>query len=314
MLIVSLNRIEKRKVAVFFTCLLIAVLTWLFFALSNTYPYKVKTKINFVNPPLNKAYDSLQEDTVTLSLEGTGWQLLFSRLRFSPTVIDVNLKALSTSHYITLSSQLRDLNRQFESNQKIISASPDTLFFDFSKRIIKRVPVKLLYKIDFKQAFGISNEITLDPATVLITGAASDLKKINVWYTDTLSLRNIDAEVVTKIGFKNSSNNNIDVFPKQIKVHIPVDEFTEKTLEIPLKIAHDINKDVKLVPEKVKVTFLTALSNYHRVNRDSIVATVDLNNWLKNNYSQLPVKVDQFPAFSKLVRVEPQIVDFLIKE
>lgn len=314
MLIVSLNRIEKRKVAVFFTCLLIAVLTWLFFALSNTYPYKVKTKINFVNPPLNKAYDSLQEDTVTLSLEGTGWQLLFSRLRFSPTVIDVNLKGLSTSHYITLSSQLRDLNRQFESNQKIISASPDTLFFDFSKRIIKRVPVKLLYKIDFKKAFGISNEIKLDPATVLITGAASDLKKINVWYTDTLSLRNINAEVVTRIGFKNGTSNNIDVFPKQVKVNIPVDEFTEKTLEIPLNIEHDINRDVKLVPEKVKVTFLTALSNYHRVDRDSIVATVDLNNWLKNNYSQLPVKVNQFPAFSKLIRVEPQIVDFLIKE
>lgn len=314
MLIVSLNRIEKRKVAVFLTCLLIAVLTWLFFALSNTYPYKVKSKVNFVNPPLNKAYDSLQEGTVMLSVEGTGWQLLFSKLRLSPKVVDVSLKNLNNSHYIRLSSQLRDINLQFESNQKIVSANPDTLFFDFSKRIIKRVPIKFLYKIDFKKAFGVSSEVKLEPATVLITGAAADLEKIDFWYTDTLRLSNISSEITTKIGFQNIKGTNIDVYPKHVKVYIPVEEFTEKTLEIPLKITNNSNKEIKLIPEKVKVTFLTALGNYPKIERDSIIATVDLNNWLKNSYSQLPVSLTQFPAFSKLVRIEPQIVDFLIKD
>ncbi|MBC7915207.1 MAG: YbbR-like domain-containing protein [Pyrinomonadaceae bacterium] len=313
--IVSLNRIERRRVTVFLTCLLVAVFTWLFFALSNTYPYQVKSQINFINPPLNKAYDPLQDDTITLAVEGSGWQLLFSKLKLRPKILDVNLKALNTTNYVTISSQLHEINLQFtESNQKIVSASPDTLFFDFSKRITKRVPIKFLYKIGFKQSYGISNRIKLEPASVMVTGAAEDLKGINFWFTDTLSLRGISESVNTEIGFQKANKNNVDVYPKQVKVRIPVDEFTEKTIDVPLEITNNPGKDIKLIPEKVKITFLTALSNYDRMDRDSLKISVDLDNWYKNKFPQLPVKITRFPAFCKQVKTDPQTVDFLVKE
>jgi hypothetical protein len=292
----------------------VAVFTWVFFALSNTYPYKVNSKINFINPPLNKAYEPLQDDTLTLSVEGTGWQLLFSRLRLSPKIVNVNLKALNTGSYVTLTSQMHAINLQFESNQKIVAASPDTLFFDFSKRITKRVPVKFLYRLGFKKAYGISGRIRLKPATVIITGSAEELKKIDYWVTDTLSMNDVSTEVSIEIGFQKANNNNVDIYPKQVKVLIPIDEFTEKTIEIPLEVSNNPGKDIKLIPEKVKITFLTALKNYPKMERDSLKATVDLDHWFKNKFTQLPIKILQFPAFCKLVRTEPQTVDFLIKE
>lgn len=312
--IISLNRIERRKVTVFLTCLIVAVFTWIFFALSNTYPYKVNSKINFINPPLNKAYDPLQDDTVTLSVEGTGWQLLFSKLRLSPKIVNVNLRALNTGSYVTLTSQMHDINLQFESNQKIVAASPDTLFFDFSKRITKRVPVKFLYRLGFVKAYGISGRIRLKPATVIVTGSVEDLKNINFWVTDTLKLSNVSSEISSEIGFQKANNNNVDVYPKQVKVLVPIDEFTEKTIDVPIEINNNPGKDIKLVPEKVKITFLTALKNYHKMERDSLKVSVDLDNWFKNKYQQLPIKIMQFPGFCKLVKTEPQTVDFLIKE
>jgi YbbR domain-containing protein len=312
--IIALNRIEKRKVSVFLSCLLFAVFIWLFFALSNNYEYKVNTKLNFINPPLNKAYHPLQEDTVTLYMQGTGWQLLFSKLKFHPKIVNVSLKTLNSGNYIRVSSQLKDINLQFESNQKAVSVFPDTLFFDFTKRIMKRVPVKLLYKLSFQKAFGISGPITIEPATVIVTGAAEDLKEITFWRTDSLLQTDINAPISTRISFPKGNKNNVDVYPKFARIEIPVEEFTEKVFEIPIEVSNNPGRDIKIVPEKAKITILTSLSNYSKLDRDALKATVNLDNWMKNKYQQLPVRITQFPAFCKLVNAEPQIVDFFVKE
>ncbi|MGV3507757.1 MAG: CdaR family protein [Sphingobacteriaceae bacterium] len=291
-----------------------AIIAWLFFALSNEYRYEVSSKINFINPPLNKAYHSLQEDTITLKVQGNGWQLLFEKLKLKPKIVNVSLKSLNSSNYVTISSQLKEINLQFETNQKVVSVSPDTLFFDFTKRITKRVPVKFLYKLSFDKAYGISGPIVLDPETVMVTGAAEDLKEINSWRTDSLNLSEINSTISTRVSFQKGVKNNVDVFPKSVKVKIPVDEFTEKVLEIPIEVTSNPGRRVKVVPEKVKVTLLTALSNYSKVDRETLKMSVDLDNWMKNKYSQLPVRISQFPAFCKLVKTEPQIVDFLVTE
>jgi YbbR domain-containing protein len=312
--IIALNRIERRRVSVFLTCLLLAVFIWLFFALSNNYVYKVNTKLNYVNPPLNKAYHPLQDDTVTLEIEGSGWQLLFARLKLRAREMDVSLKGLQSSHYVTISSQLHYLNKQFEANQRVVSAFPDTLFFDFTQRITKRVPVKLLYKLSFEKPYGISGEIKLEPATVIVTGAAEDLKDITFWKTDSLAIKGVNESINAQISFQKGEKNNVDVFPKSLKVFVPVDEFTEKVLELPIEVINNPGKDVKIVPEKARITLLTALSNYSKIERDSFQVSVDLDYWHKNKYAQLPVRITRFPAFCKLVKAEPQIVDFFVKE
>lgn len=312
--IVALNRIEKRRVSVFLSCLLLAVFAWLYFALSNNYEYRVNSKINFINPPLNRAYHPLQDDTITLKVQGTGWQLLFSKFKLNNKVVNISLKELNTGNFITVSSQLRDINQQFESNQKVVSVFPDTLFFDFTTRITKRVPVKLLYKLSFQKAYGISGPISLEPATVIVTGPAEDLNKINSWKTDSLLMSEVNNTISTKLSFQKGLKSNVDVYPKFVKVTVPVEEFTEKILEIPIEVVNNPGREVKIVPEKAQIVLLTSLSNYPKIDRESLKVCVDLDKWRKNKYPQLPLQIIQFPAFCKLVRTEPQIVDFIVKE
>ena len=312
--IISLSRIERRKVSVFLTCLLLAVFCWLFFALSNNYQYTVTSRLNYTDAPLHKAYHPLQDDTVTLKVEGTGWQLLFERLKLQPKVINVSLKALNNSNYVRVSNQLHDINLQFASNQKVVSALPDTLFFDFTRRITKRVPIILEYNLSFKKPFGISGPIKLDPATVVVTGAAEDLEDIKFWRTDSLSLKDISSSVNAKVNFQKGANNNIDVFPRSVKVEVPVDEFTEKILDVPIEVENNPGRDIKIVPERAKITLLTALSNYSKIERDSIQVSVDLDDWSKKKYPQLPLRITKFPNFCQLVKAEPQTIDFLVKK
>jgi YbbR domain-containing protein len=157
--------------------------------------------------------------------------------------------------------------------------------------------------------------VILNPAYVTITGPKADLAKIQSWKTDTLSVKNVGGVINTRIQFKRPSLANINIYPSYTEVKVPVEEFTEKTIEIPITVLNNKNyRDINFLPEKVKITFMTAIGNYSRIDRDYFEASVDLDNWTLKSYKQLPVMLTRFPDFCKLVRVEPQVVDFIIQK
>lgn len=311
---IKLTKIEQKRFFVLIVCLLLAVAGWLFMALNNKYVYTAKTVLIYKNFPQNKAFHPLQSDTVDLQVEGTGWQLLFARLRVKPQSINISLDKLSNRNFILFSEQLYSVNNQLETSQKIISVRPDTLYFDFSKRTVKRVPVKLLSNVTFARQFNISDDIEFTPNYVTVSGPQEELEKIKEWETDTLTLHQIHDSVVTRITMKQNLLKNVNIFPGNVEVKLPVDEFTEKTMELPLRIIN--NKEyynVKLYPKKVMVTFMVALSSYQQVNEDFIEVVVDMNEWKQQQHSQLTVKLQRFPDYCKLVKISPDKIDFIIE-
>lgn len=311
----KLSKLQRHRISLFFICFAMAVAGWLFFALSNKYNYHVETVLHYTKLPQNKAFHPLQQDTVTLQIEGSGWQLLFSKLRIKPKSIDVNLKELGKRNFITFTDQLKELNLQFTSSQKVVSVQPDTLYFDFLERSIRKIPVKLIYHIGFKGQYDICDKIQMLPEYLMLTGPIEDLDSIKYWETDTLKLMGVDHTINTKVLLKSASKPNINIYPTVISVKIPVDEFTEKEVEVPVTIQNNRNfEEVKLLPEKVKITFMVSLRKYAKIDARSFKATVDLQNGKLKNYNQLPVILAKFPEFCKIIKVEPQNVDFIISK
>jgi YbbR domain-containing protein len=297
------------------SCLLLAIVGWLVMALNNKYVYTAKTVLVYKNFPQNKAFHPLQSDTVDLQVEGTGWQLLFARMRVNPPSISIGLEKLNNKDYILFSEQLYRVNNQLETSQKIISVRPDTLYFDFSKRTVKRVPVKLLSNLNFVSQYGVANDIEITPDYVTVSGPQEEIGKIKQWETDTLRLSNIQNTTVTRVQMMQNKLKNVSIFPATVEVKIPVDEFTEKTVELPLKVLNNAEYySLRLYPKKVKVTYLVALSSYQQINEDFMEATVDLNEWKKLKHNQLSVKMTRFPEYCKFVRVTPAKIDFIIEE
>ncbi len=315
MAIIKLSAVERRKLSIFLTCLILAVIAWLFFSLSNHYKYDVKTAVSFKDPPLNKAFNPLQSDTVTLTVQGTGWQLLFTKMRIYPKDVKVSLAPLQKRSYVTFTNQLEQINQDYSTEQKIIKVVPDTLYFDFTTRKVKKVQIKLLTKLTFIKQFGQSKDIVLDPSEVTVTGPQSELDKIDFWPSDTLIKRNIDNDIIGNVNLRKPNEPNISVFPSQFQVKLPVEEFTEKALTIPVKVIN--NKEyynIKLIPEKVKVVFMVPLSLYATINEDDFEATVDFDLWKIENMHQLPIVIKKRKSYLRFRRVEPNQIDFFIKK
>lgn len=313
--IIKLTKVERKRILVLITCLLMAIGAWLFLALNNKYVYTAKTVLVYKNFPQKRAFHALQSDTVDLQVEGTGWQLLFARLRVKPQSISISLEKLNNRNFILFSEQLFNVNRQLETSQKIISVKPDTLYFDFSERTVKRVPVKLVSEFSFLRQYGVSNDIEIIPEYVTLSGPEQELNKIKEWPTDTIRLTNLQNTTGARVAMGQNKLKNVSIFPNSAEVRVPVDEFTEKTIDLPLSIINNKEYyDVKLYPKKVRITFLVALSKYEEINENFIDAVVDLSEWRNLKHNQLRVKITRFPDYCKLVQIVPDKVDFIIEK
>jgi YbbR domain-containing protein len=315
MAIIKLSATERRRVSVFFTCLVLAVFAWIFTVLSNPYKYAVKEVLDFKNTPQRRAFHSLQSDTVNAIINGNGWEMLFSKMRPWNKSVTVDLRTLEDKSYVVLSSQLDDINNRRASNQQIVGFNPDTLYFDFSNRKVKRIPVRLISDIKYQRQFYQSGSVSLKPAYVIINGPSNIIDKITEWRTDSLKLDSVGETINANVNLQPVKEGNLSVYPKSVHVAIPVDEFTEKTLEIPVKLINNRDyEDVKIFPAKVKVTFITSLSNYSETDEDFFEATADLELWRTHGYKVLPVVLTRIPQYCKIVRTDPQNVDFIIKK
>lgn len=311
----NLNKAQRRKLSIFAKCIIFSSLAWALFAVSNRYVYTVRAGVQYVNAPDNRAFHPLQSDTVNVRLEATGWQLLFSTLQSSAQSIQVDLSGLQNRSWIVFTNQLGFINRQFPANRRVISVFPDTLYFDFSKQTERKVPVKVLHNLQFAKQYDIIDKLRISPEYVTITGPLEDVVQIEQWETDTIRFSNVNSDIQTVTSLKQNHRANINVYPTSVNVEIPVGEVTEKILEVPIKAenAKQFNS-VKLLPGKVKLTVMVSLRDFMKVSSNTFEAVVNMDDWADNGVKSLPVIITQMPEFCKLVKIEPQNVDFFVRK
>ncbi|MBE7179160.1 MAG: YbbR-like domain-containing protein [Mucilaginibacter polytrichastri] len=311
----KLTTTERRRLTVFFLCLVTAMLAWLFLTLSNRYTFPVEAQVSFTNLPENKAFHPLQSDTVDVTMEGTGWQMLFARATLTSRVISVDVKSLEKRNFVVISPQLRRINQSQESTEQIVSVSPDTLYFDFSSRSVKKIPVDLEQKITYDKQFFASGDIEVRPKYVTVSGPAENIAKISSWKTDSMIVDKVNSNINMRLSLLPLKEGNMNIYPKTVQVYVPVDEFTEKVVEVPVRLINNKSYyNVRLYPDKVKVKFTVALNKFTDADRSLFEATADLDNWKQNGMHQLPVKLSQKKLFGKVLSVEPAQLDFVIQK
>lgn len=314
MALIHLNKTQQQKLRIFAISIVVSFFAWCVFALSNKYIYQVGSAIQYINAPENKAFHPLQSDTVSLKVEGTGWQILFSKLRLQPQNFNVDLSGLKSGNWVMFSNQLGFINRQISGNQRIISVSPDTLYFDFSKQTVKKVPVHLVSDLSFKKQYNIVDSIEIKPAYITVTGPLEDLVLIEQWDTQALVRKDVEENIVTRLPLARKIKGNLNVYPTNVEVKISIGETTEKIIEVPIRVENPIRgMTTKLLPGKVKLTVIVPLKYYASITRESFEAVVNLENANRNSTS-LPVIITKSPKFCTILKIEPQNVDYILRK
>ncbi|MFL0354423.1 CdaR family protein [Xanthomarina sp. GH4-25] len=286
--------------------------------MSTTYTNTITFKINKTDVP--ERYLVLNDSTslLKITLKTNGFNLL--KYYFKKPKIDINFSEnieMSKEYYIWNKHQgFSDLNHQFNKDIEIISITPDTLKFRFDVNAIKKVPVKLNSKLSFTTGFDLLDSIKISPDSVKIIGPEILVSEIAFIETDTLSLKDIKANVdkTVSLNLPNNKNNNLIFSDSKVGIHAEVDKFTEGHLKIPITVINIPDSlQIKYFPKKLYVTYYTSLSNYNKITANDFMVTCDFNQIEKESEFLIPQIVTQ-PNEVKHVKLSQEQIEFIIIE
>lgn len=308
----------RRKILVFFICIIISTLFWFLVVLSKDYNDHIVLPVNYVNIPKGKVIVNNLPNKVTVELRSFGFNLLKFRM-FNPEdelLIDVEQQIRikdATTGYIVTNSRLDRFASQMNGNIQLIRINPDTIFFHFDERKLTEVPVVADIDLDFADQFDLSGEIRIKPNKVRLIGGSKWLDTITSIKTEKLVLHDLEKPEVKKVKILiPPSYSSVFSEPSEVEISIPVDKYTEGSITVPVTVENPpAGYSVRTYPETVKIVYQVALSNYEKVKPDQFQVVADFSK-LSQGSSRLRSELKKSSVFCRNPRVQPEKVEFIL--
>jgi len=312
---------NERKLVIFLICVGIASTFWLLNALEKEYTVELTFPVRYTNMPTNTMLVNDPPKQFVLDVRSGGFTLLRYKLSmaFSPLVFNVGEIAgemmedkTRESYAISSKRYQKNMADQISSELNVTTIQPDTVYFQFDQIVTQKKKVVPNVNFQLKKQHYLNDEITVIPDSVDVHGPKTILDTLSVVNTvlqnfkelDRLVQRTTALEEIKILGFT----------PKRVTIQIPVEEYTEKQMTIPLAIdSIPDNLKINLFPAEVKVSFMIGLSRFSEINPSDFKASVSYGDIL-NKLDYLPVKLEKIPPHLKSVNILPMKIEYLIEK
>lgn len=315
-------RLNRRSVA-FFLCLVLSGLFWLLTSLSKEYVDEVRIPVTYEDMPENLLLVNDPTVEVTAEVKGFGFDLLWHMLDLekvripvlaNPASLPSVKKGGSEVHYVLTAEKTGRMSEIGDDQLEILKISPDTLFLAFKPLYTKSVPVKLSAEISFVKQFGMTDEPTIEPALVELSGLREAIDTIHFVITERQTWTNLDESITAEVPLVSMADSKLVQFShSSVQVAVNVVEYTEGVVNVPLTVEVENAATVKVYPSEVELRYQVPLSDYDRVAADQFEAVVRLNADAKGQ-RLLAVEVVNAPSSVRQVRVNPAQVEYIVQK
>jgi hypothetical protein len=311
---------NDKRVAAFVVCVFIATGFWFLNALSKTYTVDMIVPVKYINLPNNKTLSNQLPDQFDLKISAHGFTILRYQVSFLLMPLEFNVNDMTddrmmdrrkSSFAFPTRQFLPDLSYQLSSELNILSMNPDTLYFKFDHMGRKRVKVIPMVKVNLKKQFQISGDIKTSPDSVTVNGPQSVLDTLHFVLTETKKFNTVDQSLQTEALLQ--KQKDIFLEPNTVVINIPVEEYTEAQLSVPIMLTNQPPKmNIKLFPAKVKVTFLVGLSRFQEMHPEDFKLTVNYSE-IKDGKERLKITSESTPAYLYDLKITPEEIEYLIE-
>lgn len=308
-----------KDFSVFLICLIIASVFWLLNALTKTYSAVIEIPITYVNIPSDKILSRTLPSKTNAEITGSGFRLLSVTLFNAPEpiVIDYLKGNLRKSFKRNESSFGPDELRNQVMNDIPPEVSLGTISLDSLKMVVedksvRMIPVAADLQMEIEYPFFLNGQIEVEPLEIEVAGANSVVSSLDSIRTVRLEMGKANKRLVKdlELDFPHGLESKV----KQVQVKIPIDEYTEGQMEVPIKIS-GLPKGQKLVlfPPSVKATYLVGLTQYETISEEDFTFEVDANEIIKGR-TTLIVREKASNEKIQLQDFKPHKVEFILKK
>jgi hypothetical protein len=285
--------------------------------MQEEYEIQVTIPLRYRNLPPEIAFVHPPPTEITARVRDKGGVLLNYAIANKVSAIDLNLKELHADKSGTFVCTKSDLEgaimKKLISTTSLLSFEPQQIQEPYSKLIKKNLPVVFNGNIQTEPGFVISKEITISPPAVDVYASDVTLNTLQSVKTAYLEIKKTKRPVNRTIRLEEIAGATIN--PAKVTVAVTIEEFTEKTLDIPLKSV-DIPSDytIRMFPSAVKVTCTAPLSRYMNLTEDDFVVEVSVAGADKNISGMLPILLTKKPDWVDKVTVTPDSIEFILEQ
>ncbi len=312
-------RLDKRMLLyVVFLCF--SALMWFFNKLGDEANAIIQYPVTFTNLPMQKVVVNDLPENFALNVQGRGFDILRYKMGKTPEPVVINLSRLnhilakeSTMEFnLSTAALFEEIKSQLPADIALTMIHPDTINFVFSNYGEKRVPVRPVLDFRFDSQCLIDGDIIVSPSMVTVNGPDIMLDTLQAVYTKRIVARKVNADVRRTVELQ--PIEGIALIHHKVMVEVPVSKFTESVVKVPLAIVGNSDSlRVKLLPNEVTIKYWVSTNDYSRINSSDFRVEVDARQISQQMGLQLPVYVSVQPQDIFNVKVEPQIVNFVLE-
>lgn len=294
--------------AILLLCISIALIFWLIIQLSKSQEIIIDTVLNIKTPEgltlINQPPKSLK-----IKLVSTGWSLFSSDYNKQLRQLTLSVNKDKAYNY----RQLQEIVKSKLSDKiEVRSIFPNTLSFQLDDFVRKRVAVKAITAIKMVNQFQLSNKIQLLPDSIEIYGPKSLVSPISFVNTKEIRANNLKENRYGEIELLPQKNKQVKYQATTVNYIMTVEQFSEKTLQIPIQIENDTTNSIRLIPQTATVTCTVGLTKYEQLKPADIQLRVNTYNLNLEEATKLPIIMRKKPNWVSNIKVNPEFVDFVI--
>ncbi len=306
---------KSREFFVFLCFFFIAAGFWLLQTLNNDYETEFSIPVRLRNVPENVVITSEPVSEVRVRVRDKGTVLLNYMLgkNFYPVILDFKNYINMGNHVQVQTSQVQKwITGQLNASTALLSMKPDTLEYYYSTGVSKMIPVKLCGNVSAGEQYYLPDTL-FTPDSVRVYAPSDALDTMKVAYTLPLNLDNITDTLEREVTL--SAPKGAKYIPASVKLTLPVDMYTEKTVEVPLRgVNFPADKVLRAFPSKIKISFQVGMGRFRQITADDFHLVVSYEELVRLGSEKYTVKLRTLPEGVSHVRFNPEQVDFLIEQ
>jgi hypothetical protein len=316
------DRDFRNHLYIFLICCGISLFIWFLIKMSDEYVSEIKMPVQYDNAPGDKLLVKA-DDHVSIRLRAKGGDIFSLKFLSGREAVRINLKHADIKksryfdrYYILTNNIFDDLTKLLDFDHNIISLEPDTLYLDFEEIITRSIPVKPMVEISCKAQYQVYDSIVIIPAEILVSGPASVIDTLSIIASVSKSFSDLDNTLETQLALSLPlKNDKISYSETYVKLIIPVEKYTESTIELPVAgTSGDSSITIRTFPESVQLTYQVAMKDYKLVKRDMFAVSVYYDSEKDKEKNFLKVKIDHSPDFIRISRITPDKLEYIIQK
>lgn len=308
--------ISWKKILTFLFFVLLALIFWLMQVWRQEFDTTLTIPVKYINIPDSIIFENELAESIELKIKDDGSAVLryFFTKRNDSLIIDIRSLIKSSKEKVIQGRNYEQLLRtKLFMSSELVSYSPTKLSYNYAVLHQKKLPVIYDGYVNLASGHLLDGDLLVEPDSVIAYGSYAVLDTLNYALTEDDTLKNVTSSRKVLVSMKQIQG--IRFIPNAVQLSIPVDEFIQKEVEVPIVCVNlPDNLNIKFFPSSVKIPVFVGLKRFKALKAEDFKVIVNYDDIENFKEISIPVRIAESPDYVQTKLPVPSEVEFVLEQ